>query len=67
MSNAINWTNEHEKALQQIQAHFNKDRILRLPNLTKPFYLVTDWSLKYLGSCVMQKYRVNVHPICYGS
>ena len=49
------WTINHEKVFLLIKHAFLKQLVLAFPDLTKPFFVMTDASLTTSGSILMQK------------
>ena len=65
----FDWTEQCDAALTRIKelVQSAKNRILRHPDLTKPFYVVCDASLYGVGSVLMQKYGNLLEPCEYWS
>jgi hypothetical protein len=61
------WTDEHEKAFQEIKTHLVNYPILHLPNNTGRFMLYTDTSRTHAGSALWQMQECKPKLIGYSS
>ena len=48
------WTEEHQKAFDEIKRVIAKETLLAYPNFSKPFHIHTDASDVQLGVCISQ-------------
>ena len=48
------WTTECDTVFKKLQATFTKEQVLTLPNITKPFTIMTDASLTATRAVLMQ-------------
>lgn len=67
VANNIIWTAKHDVAVWQVQSLINKAPILCLPDLTKPFFTVTDVSMSSAVGCVIQKHQGMQYQVAYAS
>jgi hypothetical protein len=58
-----NWTEEHQKAFDEIKKVITRETLLAYPNFNKTFDIHTDASLLQLGACISQDGR----PIAFYS
>ncbi|CAM5073805.1 unnamed protein product [Eretmochelys imbricata] len=64
--NAVQWTEECQKAFNQLQATFMSDPVLRVPDFDKPFLVTTDASEQGVGAVLMQKGPdQELHPVMF--
>ena len=59
------WTEEHTQAVTKLKSILTKPPILKFPNYTKPFYLLTDASNLGIGAVLMQEENDILFPISY--
>jgi hypothetical protein len=50
----FNWTDEHQKAFENIKKIIFRDVMLTFPDFSKPFHIYTDASDKRLGDVITQ-------------
>jgi hypothetical protein len=50
----FNWTDEHQKAFENIKKIICREVMLTFPDLSKPFHVYTDASDKQLGAVITQ-------------
>ena len=48
------WTDEHQKAFDEMKQVITRETLLAYPNFNKPFDIHTDASLLQLGTCISQ-------------
>ena len=65
--NKLRWTTETLEKLKQLQSYLTTDPILKLPDLTRIFFLRTDASDVGLGAVLLQKWDHILMPVCYAS
>ena len=61
------WEDEQENAYQQLKAALLEPPILKYPDYSKTFFVVTDASQVGLGASLMQEWDGRLHPIAYAS
>ena len=61
------WTDETDKAFNQLKASLCSDPILKLPDFDRPFVLRTDASDTGLGAMLLQKYDDVYFPVAFAS
>jgi len=61
------WTEEEQKALDELKAHLSSSEVMRSPDFTQPFKLCTDTSLVAIGSVLCQDFPDGERPIAYYS
>ena len=61
------WEEEQENAYQQLKAALLEPLILKYPEFSKTFFVVTDASQFGLGASLMQEWDGRLHPIAYAS
>ncbi|CAM4570062.1 unnamed protein product [Lepidochelys kempii] len=61
--NAVQWTEECQKAFNQLKATLMSDPVLRAPDFDKPFLVTTDVSKRGVGAVLMQE-GLNRVPSC---
>ena len=66
-SSRVVWTDETDKAFNQLKDILCKDRILKLPDFDRPFVLRTDASDTGLGAMLLQKYDDVFFPVAFAS
>ncbi|CAM5178399.1 unnamed protein product [Eretmochelys imbricata] len=54
-SNAVQWTEECQKAFNQFKGTLMSDPVLRAPDFDKPFLVTTDASKRGVGAVLMQE------------
>lgn len=64
---AVEWTSEHQKALEQIITMLSNPPILAYPDFSLPFSLHTDASEQGLGAVLYQRQDGKLRVIGYGS
>ena len=57
------WTSEHENAFQQIQKDIISNPIVRPPDFTKEFFIITDASKHAISAILSQKIGEELYPI----
>jgi hypothetical protein len=50
----FNWTDEHQKAFDNIKKIICREVMLNFPDFSKPFHIYTDASDKQLGAVITQ-------------
>ena len=63
----INWTEEHQVALEHLNKHFTSPPVMAYPNFEEPFLLHTDASETGLGAVLYQQQNGVLWVIAYGS
>ena len=63
----VNWTSEHQAALEQLISAITSPPVMAYPDYTKPFILHTDASERGLGAALYQKQDGELRVIAYGS
>ena len=63
----VNWTSEHQAALEQLISAITNPPVMAYPDYTKPFILHTDASERGLGAALYQKQDRQLRAIAYGS
>ena len=63
----INWTEEHQVALEHLTKHLTSLPVMAYPNFEEPFLLHTDASKTSLGSVLHQQQNGVLQVIAYGS
>ena len=66
----VTWTEESQKALEEVQSILSKEPVLLMPNVRKPFTIRTDASNSGLGAVLLQeneKRPGDFHPVAYAS
>lgn len=63
----IQWTDEHQKTLDQLIHFLSNPPVLAYPNFELPFVLHTDASEKGLGAVLYQRQEGKLRVIAYGS
>ena len=61
------WTPEREAAFNQFKKILCSDLIVKLPDWSKPFVVVSDASTTAVGACLMQPYGDQLLPVYYFS
>ena len=61
------WTDETDKAFNQLKDSLCKDPILKIPDFDRPFVLRTDASDTGLGAMLLQKYDDVYFPVAFAS
>ncbi|CAM4520803.1 unnamed protein product [Lepidochelys olivacea] len=64
--NAIQWTEECQKAFNKLKATLMSDSVLRAPDFDKPFLVTTDASERGVGAVLMQEgLDQEFHPVVF--
>jgi len=63
----VNWTSEHQAALEQLISTITNPPVMAYPDCTKPFILHTETSERGLGAALYQKHDRQLRAIAYGS
>ena len=63
----INWTEEHQVALEHLTKHLTSPPVMAYPNFEEPFLLHTDASETGLGAVLYQQQNGVLQVIAYGS
>ena len=63
----VNWTSEHQAALEQLMSAITNPPVMAYPDYAKPFILHTDASEQGLGAALYQKQDGQLRLIAYGS
>ncbi|CAM5107448.1 unnamed protein product [Eretmochelys imbricata] len=64
--NAVQWTEECQKALNQLKATLMSDPVLRAPDFDKLFLVTTDASKRGVGAVLMQEgLDQEFHPVAF--
>ena len=63
----VNWTSEHQAALDQLISAISKPPVMAYPRYTQPFILHTDASEQGLGAALYQRQDGRLRVIAYGS
>ncbi len=66
-SNTIDWKPEHQKAFDKIKELIASKPILKLPDLSKPFFVQTDASDYGAGAALIQEHEGVKHPVAFFS
>ena len=66
-SSKFTWEEDQENAYQQLKAALLEPTILKYPDYSKTFFVVTDASQVGLGASLMQEWDGHLHPIAYAS
>ena len=61
------WTDECTTAFDSLRGHMQSYPILRLPDFSKPFFIVTDAMKGAVGGALMQLHDGKLHPVAYYS
>jgi len=61
------WTEEEQKALDELKARLSSSEVMRFPDFTQPFKLYTDASLVAAGAVLCQDFPDGERPIAYYS
>ncbi len=64
------WTKECQNAFEELKRQLTSPKVMAYTNMTHPFYLETDASMKGLGVILSQKdanYKNHLRPTIYGS
>lgn len=63
----FSWSTEAEAAFEVLKHELTQAPLLRFPDFSKPFILITDASQSALGAVLTQEFEGNEHPIAYAS
>ena len=62
------WGKEQDDTFVKLKETFCSTPVIKMPNTTKPFFIMTDTSLTTAGGVLMQKYsNGDLHPCAYHS
>ena len=61
------WTEDHQKSFETLKSKLVSAPILRLPNPSLPYEIMSDASKYAVGAVLMQKYDDGVHPVAFFS
>ena len=61
----VNWTSEHQAALEQLISEITNPPVMAYPDYVKPFILHTDASERGLGAALFQKQDGQLRVIAY--
>ena len=61
------WEPEHQEAMDQLKLHMTQMPVLKAPDFSKPFLVVTDASDFAIGGALIQVHNGKEHPIRYWS
>ena len=67
MPNRVSWGEAQEKAFVTLQKALLSRPILKLPDYSKSFVLLTDTSNIGVDASLMQKYEDKLHPIAFAN
>jgi RNase H-like domain found in reverse transcriptase len=59
------WTDECQAAFEAIKQSLISEPVLRLPDYTQPFILMTDASQKSIGFHLLQRHNGRLHAVSY--
>jgi len=65
--NKIIWGDSQERAFLTLQSLLSQAPVLRLPDFSKPFIVLTDASNVGLGAALCQEHDGDIFPIAYAS
>ena len=64
----FNWGKEQDEAFIKLKEMFLSTPVIKMPDMTKPFFIMTDTSLTASGGILMQKdSNGDLHPCAYHS
>ena len=63
----IAWTNEHQKAIEEIVAHLKSPAVISYPNFAEPFLIHCDASQLGLGAVLYQKHEGETKIVSFAS
>ena len=63
----VNWTSEHQAALEQLISATTNPPVMAYPDYTKPFILHTGASERVLGAALFQRQDGQLRVVAYGS
>ena len=65
--NTVQWSESAERAFNTLKQLLSGEPILKLPNMSKRFFLQTDASDKAIGAVLLQEYDGKLMPVAYAS
>ena len=63
----VQWDSQHHIAFESLKEKLCSEPILRLPDVSRPYFLRTDASNEGVGSVLLQEYEDGVWPVAYYS
>ena len=67
LPNEAKWSDAHEKAYGTLKKMTVTKPLLRLPEISKPFVLITDASNTGIGAVLLQEHDGQLFPVSYAS
>lgn len=61
------WGDSQQLAFEKLKNALVNPPVLKFPDFSQPFTLVTDASQEGIGACLMQKFEGKLHPIAFYS